>query len=32
LVVAGNERRVRAGEEPLDVESEVDRRLHELGA
>ena len=27
LVVAGNERRVRRGEEPLDVETEVDRLL-----
>lgn len=29
LVVANNERRERRGEEPLDVESEVDRRLRE---
>jgi hypothetical protein len=32
LVVAGNERRLRRGEEPLDIEGEVDRRLRELGA
>jgi hypothetical protein len=31
LVVANNERRVRRGEEPLDVESEVDRRMDEWG-
>ena len=31
LVVANNERRARRGEEPLDVESEVDRRLEEWG-
>ena len=30
LVVARNERRMRRGEEPVDVESEVDRRLREL--
>jgi len=30
LVVAGNERRMRRGEEPLDVESEVDRRLRDF--
>lgn len=29
LVVANNERRERRGEDPLDVESEVDRRLGE---
>jgi len=29
LVVANNERRERRGEEPLDVEPEVDRRLRE---
>jgi hypothetical protein len=29
LVVANNERRVRRGEQPLDVESEVDRRMEE---
>ena len=29
LVVANNERRARRGEEPLDVESEVDRRMKE---
>lgn len=29
LVIANNERRERRGEEPLDVESEVDRRLRE---
>jgi len=32
LVVARNERRVRRGEEPLDIESEVDRQLGEFGA
>jgi hypothetical protein len=31
LVVANNERRARRGEEPLDVESEVDRRMEEWG-
>jgi hypothetical protein len=31
LVVARNERRVRRGQEPLDVEAEVDRQLRELG-
>lgn len=31
LVVANNERRARRGEAPLDVESEVDRRLEEWG-
>lgn len=31
LVVANNERRTRRGEQPLDVESEVDRRLEEWG-
>ena len=31
LVVARNERRLRQGKEPLDVESEVDRQLRELG-
>jgi hypothetical protein len=30
LVVARNERRVRKGEEPLDVEAEVQRTLREL--
>ncbi|MGK2955862.1 MAG: hypothetical protein ACSLFI_09370 [Solirubrobacterales bacterium] len=29
LVIANNERRVRRGEEPLDVDSEVERRLQE---
>jgi len=29
LVVANNERRERRGEDPLDVESEVDRRMRE---
>jgi hypothetical protein len=32
LVIASNERRVRRGEAPLDVEREVERRLGELGA
>ena len=31
LVVANNERRQRRGEEPLDVESEVDRRMKDWG-
>ena len=31
LVVARNERRVRRGEDPLDVEVEVERQLRELG-
>ena len=31
LVVARNERRLRQGKEPLDVESEVDRQLRDLG-
>jgi hypothetical protein len=31
LVVARNERRVRQGQEPLDVEAEVDRELRALG-
>ena len=30
LVVARNERRQRKGQEPLDVEAEVDRQLREL--
>ena len=29
LVVANNERRVRRGEEPLDVEAEVEKRIRE---
>lgn len=32
LVVARNERRLRQGKEPLDVEEEVDRQLRDLGA
>ena len=31
LVIARNERRVRMGKEPLDVEAEVARQLRELG-
>jgi hypothetical protein len=31
LVVADNERRMRRGEEPLEVEAEVERRLREFG-
>ncbi|HTU15020.1 MAG TPA: hypothetical protein VMF31_07475 [Solirubrobacterales bacterium] len=31
LVIANNERRERRGEDPLDVDSEVDRRLREWG-
>jgi hypothetical protein len=31
LVIARNERRVRQGKEPLDVEPEVDRQLRDLG-
>jgi hypothetical protein len=30
LVVAGNERRARRGEQPLDVEAETDRQLADL--
>jgi hypothetical protein len=30
LVIASNERRVRRGEPPLDVEAEVDRQLRDL--
>jgi hypothetical protein len=30
-VIARNERRARQGQEPLDVEAEVDRQLRELG-
>lgn len=32
LVVARNERRARRGQEPLDVEQEVERQLRDLGA
>ena len=32
LVVARNERRLRHGEEPLDVDAEVERQLRDLGA
>ena len=31
LVIANNERRERRGEEPLDVETEVERRMKEWG-
>jgi hypothetical protein len=31
LVEARNERRMRRGEEPLDVDAEVERQLRELG-
>ncbi len=31
LVVANNERRVRRGQQPLDVDAEVERRLRDLG-
>jgi len=31
LVIANNDRRLRRGEEPLDIESEVDKRLREWG-
>jgi hypothetical protein len=31
-VLARNERRARAGREPLDVEAEVERELRDLGA
>lgn len=31
LVIASNERRVRRGQEPLDVEAEVERQLSDLG-
>ena len=30
LVVARNERRIRQGKEPLDVDEEVERQLREL--
>jgi hypothetical protein len=30
LVVARNERRLRQGKEPLDVEAEIDRQLRDL--
>jgi hypothetical protein len=30
MVVASNHRRVRAGKEPLDVETEVQRRIRDL--
>jgi hypothetical protein len=32
LVMARNERRVARGQEPVDVEAEVDRQLRDLGA
>jgi hypothetical protein len=32
LVVARNERRMRQGKEPLDVEAEIERQLRSLGA
>jgi hypothetical protein len=32
VVIAGNERRARRGQPPLDVEREIDRRLRDLGA
>jgi len=32
LVIARNERRIRRGEEPLDVEAEVERQLRDAGA
>jgi hypothetical protein len=31
LVIARNERRLRQGKEPLDVEAEVERQLQSLG-
>ena len=31
LVIARNERRVRQGKEPLDVDAEVERQLRDLG-
>jgi hypothetical protein len=31
LVIARNERRLRQGKEPLDVEVEVERQLRDLG-
>ena len=31
LVVARNERRLRQGKEPLDVEAEIERQLRALG-
>jgi hypothetical protein len=30
LVIARNERRVRQGKEPLDVDAEIERQLREL--
>jgi hypothetical protein len=30
LVIARNERRLRQGKEPLDVEAEIDRQLRDL--
>jgi hypothetical protein len=30
LVIAGNTRRVRAGQAPLDVDAEVERRIRDL--
>ena len=32
LVIARNERRLRQGKDPLDVEAEVNRQLRDLGA
>jgi hypothetical protein len=32
MVVASNARRVRRGEEPLDVEAEVERKLRDLSS
>ena len=31
LVIARNERRLRQGKEPLDVDTEVERQLRDLG-
>jgi hypothetical protein len=30
LVIAGNERRLRRGQEPLDVEAETERQLEDF--
>ena len=32
LVIARNERRLRQGKEPVDVDEEIERQLRELGA
>ena len=32
VVIARNERRLRQGKEPVDVDEEIERQLRELGA